>query len=105
QRLWKQASLFALATRWEGYPSAVMEALRRGIPVVVSDGGDAGAFVPPDAGAVCPKDDMATFGKCVRRVLFDRALHGDMAEAAWQAGQKLPGWAQRAQEFIAVLRS
>src|SRR5205823_5828100 len=63
RRAWEQADLFALATRWEGYASVVAEALRRGIPVVVSDGGEAGALVPPEAGAVCAKDDMATFGK------------------------------------------
>jgi len=105
QRAWEQATLFALATRWEGYASAVAEALRRGLPVVVTDGGDAGALVPHEAGAVCPRDDMATFGKCLRRVLFDRDLRADMAGAAWQAGQQLPGWPERARQFVAALSS
>lgn len=103
ERAWSAATVFALATRWEGYPSAVAEALRRGIPPVVTDGGDAGTLVTADAGAVCPTDDMATFGKCLRRLLFDHDLRADMAEAAWQAGQKLPSWRERAQEFLAIL--
>jgi hypothetical protein len=70
---------------------------------VVSEFGGAEALVPPEAGAVCSADDMATFGKCLRRLLFDRALRDDMAEAAWRAGQELPGWRQRAGEFAAIL--
>ncbi|MBV8914464.1 MAG: glycosyltransferase family 4 protein [Acetobacteraceae bacterium] len=105
QRAWEQATIFALATRWEGYAAPVAEALRRGVPVVVTDGGAAGALVPPDAGAVCPRDDMATFGKCLRRLLFDRTLRAEMAEAAWQAGQKLPGWPEQAQAFLSIMES
>ena len=105
QREWERASVFALATRWEGYAASVAEALRRGIPVVVTDGGAAGELVPPDAGAVCSVDDPATFSKCLRRLLFDRALRTDMAEAAWRAGQDLPGWQIQAQAFAAILRS
>jgi hypothetical protein len=72
---------------------------------VVSDSSGAGAIVPLEAGAICPADDMATFGKCLRRLLFDADLRADMAEAAWQAGQKLPSWNERANEFAALLRS
>lgn len=101
--LWREAHLFALATRWEGYAGAVAEALRRGVPVVVTQGG--GALVPPDAGAVCAPDDAPTFSKCLRRVIFDHALRGDMADAAWHAGQALPGWAAQAVRFDQVLGS
>ncbi len=100
---WAAAGLFALATHWEGYAVGVAEALRRGIPVVVTDGGEAGALVPPDAGAVCPGDDPATFGKCLRRLIFDAELRADMAEAAWQAGQKLPSWTEQARAFLVAL--
>ncbi len=105
EQLWRDASIFALATRWEGYPAAIAEALRRGIPVVVSDSSDAASMVPIEAGTVVPRDDMATFGKCLRRLLFDDDLRRDMAECAWNAGRKLPGWPERARAFTGLLET
>lgn len=101
--LWQTADLFALATRWEGYAAGVAEALRRGVPIVVTQGG--GALVPADAGAVCALEDEPTLSKCLRRVVFDTALRAEMAEAAWQAGQLLPGWPAQAALLERVLRS
>ena len=103
ERAWRQAGLFALATRWEGYAAGVAEALRRGIPVVVTEGGESGALVPPGAGAVVSREDPATLGKVLRRMLFDHTLRNEMAEGAWQAGQALPSWAQQAALFTQTL--
>lgn len=102
---WDQAGLFALATSWEGYATAVAEALRRGIPAVVTQGGESGTLLTQDCGAVCALDDPATLGKCLRRLLFDRALRLDMAEQAWRVGQALPGWAEQARGLETILRS
>lgn len=99
--VWAQAHLFALATRWEGYAAGVAEALRRGVPVITTNAG--GALVPPDAGAICSLDDVPTLGKCLRRVMFDADLRADMAAAAWQAGQALPGWTAQATLLAAAL--
>ncbi len=104
EQLWQGAGLFALATRWEGYPAGIMEALRRGLPVVVTAGGAAGEVVPADAGAVCLLDDVATLSKCLRRVLFDHALRADMAEGAWRAGQAQPDWPAQARLLAAALK-
>ena len=104
--LWREAHLFALATRWEGYPASIAEALRRGIPVVVTEGdkpGGVGALVPPGAGAVCALEDEPTLSKCLRRLLFDAGLRAEMAEGAWQAGQRLPGWPAQAALLEQVL--
>ena len=101
--LWQRADLFALATRWEGYAAGVAEALRRGVPVVVAQGG--GALVPADAGAVCALEDEPTLSKCLRRIVFDTGLRSAMAEGAWSAGQRLPGWPAQAALLDRVLRS
>lgn len=104
--LWRGAHLFALATRWEGYPASVAEALRRGIPVVVTEGGKpggVGALVPAGAGAVCALEDEPTLSKCLRRLMFDAGLRAEMAEGAWQAGQGLPGWTAQAALLEQVL--
>ena len=104
--LWRDAHLFALASRWEGYPAGVMEALRRGIPVVVTEGdkpGGVSATVPPGVGAACALEDGATLSKCLRRMVFDAGLRAEMAEGAWRAGQRLPGWAAQAALLEQVL--
>jgi len=103
RRAWETAGLFALATRWEGYAAGVAEALRRGIPVAVTEGGASGELVPPEAGAVVNREDQPTFGKVLRRMIFDHALRAEMAEAAWEAGQRLPGWPEQAAKFAALL--
>ena len=103
EALWRGADLFALATRWEGYPAAVAEAMRRGLPLLVSAGGSAAELVPPDAGLACALDDEPTLSKCLRRLVFDRGLRADMAEASWAAGQRLPGWPEQAARLDQVL--
>ena len=101
--LWRQADVFALATSWEAYPLATAEAVRRGLPVVTTDGGGAASPVAPDAGAVCPVGDADTLSKTLRRVIYDTRLRHEMAEAAWRAGQALPDWPTQAARFVAAL--
>lgn len=106
--LWQEAHLFALASRWEGYPAGVAEALRRGIPVVVTEGdkpGGVSTLMPAGAGAVCALEDGPTLSKCLRRMVFDTGLRAEMAEGAWRAGQGLPGWPAQAALLEQALRS
>lgn len=102
---WRAATLFALATRWEGWPGGIAVALRRGIPVVATAAGGIPALVPQAAGILCPPDDPVTLGKCLRRAIFDVPLRSALAEGAWQAGQALPTWSAQAAAFDAILRS
>jgi len=103
EALWQRADLFALATHYEGYGMVVAEALKRGLPVVVTAGGAAGALVSPQAGVVCQPGDVVTLSKSLRRLIFDVELRSDCAEAAWQIGQALPGWDDQARAFAAAL--
>ena len=101
--LWRGADLFALATHWEGYGMAVAEALKRGLPVAVTEGGAAGALVTPEAGMVVPVGDLDQLSKALRRPIFDVTLRRDMAEAAWRLGQSLPSWEMQARAFADAL--
>jgi glycosyltransferase involved in cell wall biosynthesis len=101
--LWQRADVFALATHWEGYGMAVAEALKRGVPVVVTQGGAAGALVTLESGVVCPTDDQDQLSKSLRRIIFGTTLRHDMAEAAWRVGQTLPDWPTQAKAFAAAL--
>ncbi|RYY13885.1 MAG: glycosyltransferase [Alphaproteobacteria bacterium] len=100
---WRRASVFALATRWEGYPSAIAEALQRGIPCLTTTGANADTILPSTAGAICPVDDMVTFGKCLRRFLFDAGLQADMAKAARTVSSIFPRWTECARNFLTIL--
>jgi glycosyltransferase involved in cell wall biosynthesis len=99
EALWQGSDMFALATQYEGYGMAIAEALKRGLPVAITKGGAAGALVPMMGGVACEVGDLVTYSKSLRRVIFDKPLRADMAEAAWQAGQALPGWATQARLF------
>jgi glycosyltransferase involved in cell wall biosynthesis len=101
--LWQGADVFALASHWEGYGMAVAEALARGLPVAVTAGGALAELVPMEAGVVSPPGDVISLGKAMRRVIFDTELRAEMAKAAWQAGQRLPRWEDRAATFAAEL--
>jgi glycosyltransferase involved in cell wall biosynthesis len=103
EALWQQADLFALATHWEGYGMAIAEALKRGVPVAVSDGGAAGKLVTATSGVVCPVGDWINLSKALRRLIFGVGLRHNMAEAAWQVGQTLPGWQIQVREFARAL--
>ena len=101
---WRRADLFALATEWEGYSAPVAEALRRGLPVAVTNGGAAAELVTPDMGVVVHPGDSDGMSKAMRRVVFDTGLRAAMAEAAWQMGQGLPDWSTQAARFVEATR-
>ncbi len=103
EALWQGADVFALATYWEGYGMAVAEALARGIPVALTTGGAVAELVPMEAGVMAPPGNHGSLGRAMRRLVFDTALRAQMAEAAWQAGQRLPRWEDRAAAFAAEL--
>jgi glycosyltransferase involved in cell wall biosynthesis len=103
EALWRDADLFALATYWEGYGMAIAEALKRGVPVVVTEGGAAGHLITQETGVVCPAGDQTNLSKALRRLIFGKELRRGMAEAAWQAGQALPDWHTQVAEFAQAL--
>ncbi len=103
ESLWHSADVFALATQYEGYGMAIAEALKRGLPVAITKGGAAAALVPDEAGIVCDVGDLVTYSKALRRVIFDTDLRAEMAQAAWTAGQTLPGWPAQGTAFAAAL--
>jgi glycosyltransferase involved in cell wall biosynthesis len=105
EALYAGADVFALATHWEGYGMAAAEALARGLPVAITAGGAIADLVPMEAGCVSPPGDVVSLTKGLRRVLVDTEMRQEMAEAAWEAGQRLPRWEDRAAAFLAELEA
>ncbi len=103
EALYAGADIVALAAHWEGYGMAAAEALARGLPVSVTAGGALGELVPLEAGSVSPPGDVVSLTKALRRVLYDAELRAAMAEAAWEAGRRLPRWDDRAAAFLAEM--
>ncbi len=103
EALWQGSDLFALASWHEGYGSTMAEALRRGLPVAVTNTGAAPTLIGPEAGVVCAPGDVEQLSKALRRLIFDRTLRRDMAEVAWQTGRGLPSWHDQAIRLVDVL--
>jgi glycosyltransferase involved in cell wall biosynthesis len=103
EALWRSADLFALASRWEPWPTSVAEALRRGLPLAVTDFCANAVGATQAAAVTAAPGDAEALSKGLRRMIFDAALRRYMAEAAWSAGQTLPTWDTQARAFAAAL--
>jgi len=91
-RAYGEATIFALATRYEGYGIVFDEAMAHGLPIVTCDTGAVPDTVAEGAGLLVPPDDPAAFAKALDRLLSDADLRAQMAAVSAAAGAALPGW-------------
>ncbi len=89
---YRRATIFALATRYEGYGIVLGEALLHGLPIVTCRTGAVPDTVPDGAGILVPVDDAERFAAALRRLLSDDELRQSMSKTSRQAGQALPSW-------------
>jgi len=81
QRL-KDSDVFVLATRWEGFPRSILEAMRAGLPVVATDvGGCRESVVDGETGFLVPREDPVQLRDRLRLLI-------DSPELRVQMGQK-----------------
>jgi len=74
---------FALISNWEGFPRSTLEAMRAGLPVIVSDvGGAAEAVEPGITGFVVPPGDVAAVAHAIHQLARDEDLRLRMSKAA-----------------------
>jgi glycosyltransferase involved in cell wall biosynthesis len=88
----RQASVFALATRYEGYGMVFSEALTYALPIVACMVGAVPGTVPADAGLLVEPDAPDAFAAALRRLLVDEQVRSTMARASSEAAGRLPGW-------------
>ena len=73
------AQLFVLATRWEGFPRSILEAMRAGLPVIASRvGGVHEAVEDGVSGLLTEPGDVAGMAAALRRMLERPVLRATM---------------------------
>jgi glycosyltransferase involved in cell wall biosynthesis len=76
------ADIFALFTHWEGFPITILEAMRAGLPSVVSDVGGVREAVHESCGRIVAPGDVAGFRAALEGLLTDADLRIRMGAAA-----------------------
>ena len=76
------ADVFAMPSRSEGLPLAVLEAMFAGLPIVATDVGDVATVLDRGAGIVVPPGDPARLAAALRELLTDRSAAERYAAAA-----------------------
>jgi glycosyltransferase involved in cell wall biosynthesis len=95
-RLYRTATLFALATRYEGYGMALSEAQLYGLPLVSCAVGAVPQTVPAGTGLLTPPDDPVAFAGALHTILTDAALRTNLGTKSAAVGAALPTWHEAA---------
>ncbi len=96
------ASIFALATRYEGYGLVLSEAMMFGLPVVSCNVGAVPQTVG-DAGLLVPPDDPEALAMALRRLLCDPAEAHRLSRLSAERAAALPSWQDTARIFAQTL--
>jgi len=90
------ASIFTLATRYEGYGMVLSEAMLFGLPIVSCATGAVPDTVG-DAGILVPVDDAAVLAEALRHLLTNDPARIALADASLKRSENLPTWRDTAQ--------
>ncbi len=101
--LYRDADVFVLASRFEGYGMAYAEAVAHGLPVIGTRTGAIPETVPEGAGILVPPDDVVALAAALRSMIADAGLRERCSTAACAA--RLPTWEAAAQTFLDVLKT
>lgn len=102
-RFYESADLFVMPSLFEGYGMVLAEAMARGLPIVCTTGGAAAETVPDEAAIKVAPGDAGQLARAIDTALCDRKLRARLADAAWDAGRKLPTWHETARRVAAVI--
>lgn len=79
------ADLFVLASRWEGLPICIIEAMRAGLPVIASDVGGVRELVAAgETGLLIPPGDPQTLAAALQRLIQNPELRQEMGSRGRQ---------------------
>ena len=88
-RLMAGFDVFALSSRYEACPYVLLEAVDRGLPVVMTDTGGAGSIIiDGHNGYVVSQDDLEAFASRLGRLAADTGLRRRMSAAALEQASR-----------------
>jgi glycosyltransferase involved in cell wall biosynthesis len=100
QRFYQALDVFALSSRHEGLPLALLEAWAAGLPVVVPAVGGIAKVVAHEAtGLLFPREDEGALAAAMGRVMRDAALAGRLANAGRELVRRDYSLARMADEY------
>jgi glycosyltransferase involved in cell wall biosynthesis len=105
QQLYPKASIFALATRYEGYGMVFGEAMLHALPIITTNTGAVAETVSGAGALLVEPDDPAALAAELRRTLTDPQLRASLVAASSAAGESLPSWEQSAAILAEVLKA
>ncbi len=76
------SNIFALFTHWEGFPISILEAMRAGLPSVVSDVGGAREAIDHSCGRLIAPRDVTGFRRALEELLRSGPLRKQLGDAA-----------------------
>jgi glycosyltransferase involved in cell wall biosynthesis len=94
---YRSASIFALATRYEGYGIVFGEAMGYGLPIVSTLAGAVPETVGDKAGILVAPEDGHAFAAALRRMLTLPHVRQEHSNASLEAAGKLRNWSDAAQ--------
>lgn len=81
-----RSQIFVLASKWESFPLSVLEAMRAGLPTVVTDvGGTREMGDPGVSGLLVDRGDEVDLARALARLIVDPSLRTRMGRAARRA--------------------
>lgn len=102
-RAYQRADLVIAPSRVESYGMAIADALRRGIPVVVSSAGGIPQTVESRAAVLVPPGQPRALTRALRRWMVDPDLRAGMQRAARRGMSGLPRWSDTADRIASTL--
>lgn len=99
---YRQADLFVLPTRFEGYGMVAAEALAHGLPTVATRTGAMPELIPAQAGILVSPEDPEALRVALARLMADTDSRRRLAVGARSVGLRLPTWSDSAKAFAAA---
>jgi glycosyltransferase involved in cell wall biosynthesis len=101
-----RCAIFALITHWEGFPRSILEAMRAGLPVVVSNvGGCRESVSDGKTGRVVRHGDQQELAAAIRELLTDDERREAMGAHALQQYQERFTFEVMYQKYVDLYRS